>query len=150
MDPDAQFAYTRAMSEPEVESHLQRVDHGVLALADSNTSYAVPLYHHYEDGRLFFRLGETPDNRKAEYIETTEAATYVVFETEETAGPAEERGWSVVARGPIEQVPQSHPAYDIESINERFPPIRLFDEAHDEVELTLYELDVEQLSGRRN
>jgi len=150
MDPDARFAYTRAMSDDEIESRLQEVGHGVLSLADGDDSYAIPLYHHYEDGRFFFRLGETPDNRKADYIETTETATYVVFEAEETVDAAEERGWSVVARGPIERVPRSRSAYDIESINEQFSPIRLFDEAHDEVELTLYELRPEMLSGRTN
>ncbi|MBX0304323.1 pyridoxamine 5'-phosphate oxidase family protein [Haloarcula salinisoli] len=150
MDPDARFAYTRAMSDDEIESALRDVGHGVLSLADGNESYAIPLYHHYEDGQLFFRLGETPDDSKADYIETTETATYVVFEAEETAGPAEERGWSVIARGPIRRVPPSHPAYDIESINEQFAPIRIFDEAHDEVALTLYELEPDAITGRQN
>ena len=150
MDPDARFAYTRAMRDDEIESALRDVGHGVLSLADGDESYAVPLYHHYEDGRLFFRLGETPDDSKADYIETTETATYVVFEAEPTAGPAQERGWSVIARGPIERVPQSHPAYDIEAINEQFAPIRIFDEAHDEVELRLYELQPDAITGRQN
>ena len=150
MDPDAQFAYTRALRQAAVESKLESVDHGVLSLADGDESYAIPLYHYYDDGSLFFRLGETPGNRQAEFIETTDTATYVVYATEPTADDAEELGWSIVARGPIERVPTDHPAYDITAINERFAPIRLFDEAHDEVELTLYELDVEHLSGRRN
>ncbi len=150
MDPDARFAYTRAMSDDEIESALREVGHGVLSLADGDESYAVPLYHHYEDGTIFFRLGETPDDSKADYIETTETATYVVFEAEETADPAAERGWSVIARGPIARVPRSHPAYDIESINEQFAPIRIFEEAHDEVALTLYKLRPEMLSGRTN
>jgi len=150
MDPDARFAYTTAMSRADVESHLRRTGHGVLSLADGGDSYAIPLYHYYEDGTLFFRLGETPGNRKAAYIDRTDTATYVVYEARETANPAEERGWSIVVRGPIERVPEDHPAYDIRAINERFAPIRLFDEAHDEVELTLYELRIDHLSGRRN
>src|SRR6056297_781785 len=124
MDPDVRFAYTRAMSEAEIESRLRDVGHGVLSLADGDDSYAIPLYHHYEDGSLFFRLGETPGNSKADYIETTETATYVVVEADETADPEQERGWSVIARGPIERVPESHPAYDIAYINEQFAPIR--------------------------
>jgi nitroimidazol reductase NimA-like FMN-containing flavoprotein (pyridoxamine 5'-phosphate oxidase superfamily) len=150
MDPDVRFAYTRALSETEIEACLRDVGHGVLSLADGDDSYAVPLYHHYEDGTIFFRLGETPGNRKADFIETTETATYVVFEAEETAGPEEEVGWSVIARGPVERVPRSHPAYDVQYINEQFAPIRIFDEAHDEVELRLYELRPEVLSGRTN
>ena len=150
MDPDVRFGYTREMPESEIESCLSDVGHGVLSLADGDDSYAIPLYHHYEDGTLFFRLGETPSDSKADYIETTDTATYVVFEAEATAGPAEARGWSVIARGPIERVPESHPAYDVASINEQFAPIRIFDEAHDEVELRLYELRPEVLSGRTN
>ncbi|MDS0281891.1 pyridoxamine 5'-phosphate oxidase family protein [Haloarcula onubensis] len=150
MDPDVRFAYTRAMSQAEIESRLRDVGHGVLSLADGDDSYAIPLYHHYEDGTFFFRLGETPDNSKGDYIETTETATYVVFEAEETAEAAQERGWSVIARGPIERVPRSHPVYDVQYVNEQFAPIRIFDEAHDEVELTLYELQPEVLSGRQN
>ena len=150
MDPDARFAYTRPMSEAEVESRLRSVGHGVLSLAGDGDSYAVPLYHHYEDGTLFFRLGETPNNRKSQFIESTDTATYVVYETEETGDPAEKRGWSIVARGPIERVPEDHPTADVRAINERFAPIRIFDEAHDEVELTLYELRIEEVGGRRN
>jgi nitroimidazol reductase NimA-like FMN-containing flavoprotein (pyridoxamine 5'-phosphate oxidase superfamily) len=150
MDPDARFAYTRAMTEREAESKLASATNGTLALADGDESYAIPLYHHYDDGSLFFRLGETPDNSKAEFIETTDTATYVVYWAEQAADAAEERGWSIVARGPIERVPTDHPAYDVRTINEWFAPIRLFDEAHDEVELTLYELRVRELSGRQN
>ena len=150
MDPDARFAYTRAMTETAVESKLRSADHGILALADGDESYAIPLYHYYDDGSLFFRLGETPRNSKAAFIAATETATFVVDGIERTADPAEERGWSIVARGPIAPVPTDHPAYDVRRINEWFAPIRLFDEAHDEVELRLYELAVEHLSGRRN
>jgi len=150
MDPNVRFAYTRGLSEAEIESRLRDVGHGVLSLADGDDSYAVPLYHHYEHGTFFFRLGETPDDSKRDYIETTDTATYVVFEAEETVGPAEERGWSVIARGPVERVPRSHPAYDVQCINEQFAPIRLFDEAHDEIKLTLYELQPDVLSGRTN
>lgn len=150
MDIDADFTYTAGMSESEVEAALGERAHGVLALADGDESYAVPVFHHYENGSLLFRLGESPDSRKAEFIEATETATYVVYEVGSTADPAEREGWSVLARGPIHAVPEDEAGYDATAINERFAPIRLFDEALDEVELTLYELRVEELAGRRN
>ena len=56
----------------------------------------------------------------------------------------------MLARGPIHAVPEDEAGYDATAINERFAPIRLFDEALDEVDLTLYELRVEELAGRRN
>ena len=150
MDPDTRFGYTREMTESEIESCLREVGHGVLSLADGDDSYAIPLYHHYDDGSLFFRFGETPDDRKVDYIEATDTATYVVFEAEATPDAAVDRAWSVIARGPVEPVPADHPAYDLAAINERFGSLRLFDEPHDEVELTLYELRPEQLTGRQN
>ena len=150
MDPETRFGYTREMTESEIESCLRDVGHGVLSLADGDDGYAIPLYHHYEDGRLFFRLGETATGRKADFIETTATATYVVHEAEETPDAAVDRAWSVVARGPLEPVPEDHAAYDLAAINERFGSLRLFDEPHDQVELTLYELRPEQLTGRQN
>lgn len=150
MDPDVEFAYTEGMTEAEVEQHLQETPHGVLSLADGGDAYAIPVFHHYENGTLYFRLGETPDSRKAAYIETTETATYVVYEVATTDDPDEQQGWSVLARGPVGEVPADGPAYDAVSINERFAPIRIFDEALEAVELTLYELAIEELAGRTN
>lgn len=138
------------MDAVEIGEFLGTQGTGVLSLADGDDSYAVPVFHHYDDGALYFRLGESPDSRKREFIEATETATYVVYEVDPTADPAQREGWSVVARGPIRAVPEGDPAYDASTINERFTPIRLFDEALDEVELTLYELRVEELAGRRN
>ena len=150
MDIDADFAYTAGMTEAEVDTALRERGHGVLALADGDDSYAVPVFHHYEDGSLFFRLGDTLDSHKHEFIESTETATYVVYAVDSTVEAAEQEGWSVVARGPIRAVPQDDPAYDAAAINQRFAPIRVFDEALDELQLTVYELRVEELAGRRN
>ncbi|GGN99513.1 MULTISPECIES: pyridoxamine 5'-phosphate oxidase family protein [Haloarcula] len=150
MDPDVEFAYTEGLTEAEVETRLRDATDGVLALADDGDAYAIPVFHHYEDGSLYVRLGETPDSRKAAYVETTDTATYVVYEAETTSDDAEQHGWSVVARGPIRAVPPDDPAYDAVTINDRFAPIRVFDEALDEVELTLYELRIEELAGRSN
>ena len=150
MDIDADFTYTAGMTDAEVDAALRDRSHGVLALADGDDSYAVPVFHHYEDGSLFFRLGDTPDSRKREFIESTETATYVVYAVDSTADAAQEEGWSVVARGPIRAVPEDDPASDITAINQRFAPIRVFDETVDELQLTVYELRVEKLAGRRN
>ena len=144
MDSETQVAYTRVMSGAEVESCLRDVGHGVLSLADGDESYAIPLYHHYDDGSLFFRLGHTPGDLKGRYLDATDVATYVVAEAR--ADGAVDSGWSVVARGPIAPVTGN----DRAAIEERFPPVRLFDESRAEVTVTLYELDIESLSGRQN
>jgi len=149
MDQDAP-AYTREMSESEIRSCLRQVPHGVLSLSDGDDSYAIPLYHHYEDGSLFFRLGRTPGDRKGEYVEAVDTATYVVYEAEGPPDAAVDRGWSVLARGPIERLPDDHPAHDRPSPSEEFPPLRLFDETRDDVDVALYELRPETLTGRQN
>ena len=146
MDSETQVAYTRVMSDAEVESCLRDVGHGVLSLADGDESYAIPLYHHYDDGALFFRLGHTPGDLKGRYLDATDVATYVVAEARGRADDAVDSGWSVVARGPIAPVTGT----DRAAIEEQFPPVRLFDESRDEVTVTLYELDAEELSGRQN
>jgi nitroimidazol reductase NimA-like FMN-containing flavoprotein (pyridoxamine 5'-phosphate oxidase superfamily) len=150
MDLDVSFAYTHGMDRETVLERLESTPDGVLALADGDDSYAVPVFHHYADGSLYFRLGESPDSRKAAFLDATETATYVVSAVDPTADPDGQSGWSVLARGPIRAVPEDDPAYDAVEINERFDPIRVFDESLDELELTLYELRIEELAGRSN
>lgn len=150
MDPDVEFAYTEGMTEAEVEERLAETPDGVLALADDGDAYAIPVFHHYDDGSLYFRLGVTPNSEKKAYIEATERASYVVYAAEPTADPEEQTGWSVIARGSISEVPADDPAYEAVEINERYAPIRVFDEALDEIEVALYELRIEELTGRRN
>jgi len=150
MDPDIEFAYTSGMPAEAVSERLETSESGVLALADGGDAYAFPVFHHYEDGSLFVRLGETGESRKGPYLDATETATYVVYDTESTADAEEWTGWSVVARGPISAVPADDPAYEAVKINERYAPIRVFDEPTDEMDVTLYELAIEELTGRRN
>jgi nitroimidazol reductase NimA-like FMN-containing flavoprotein (pyridoxamine 5'-phosphate oxidase superfamily) len=150
MDPDVEFAYTYGMSTEDVEAHLSETPDGILALAADDEAYAIPVYHHYEEGSLYFRLGVTPDSEKLAYLESTERASYVVYETVQTDDPEEELGWSVIARGPVQEVPHDDPAYEAVEINERYAPIRVFDESLDDIEVALYELSIEELAGRRN
>ncbi|MFC6863530.1 pyridoxamine 5'-phosphate oxidase family protein [Halomicroarcula sp. GCM10025817] len=150
MDPDVEFAYTAGMDASTVEERLAERQHGVLSLADGDEAYAFPVFHHYEDGSLYFRLGVDSSSEKAPFLDATATATYVVYATEPTDDPEETTGWSVVARGPIHEVPRDDPAHEAVEINERYAPIRIFDEPLDDVDVRLYELEVEALTGRRN
>jgi nitroimidazol reductase NimA-like FMN-containing flavoprotein (pyridoxamine 5'-phosphate oxidase superfamily) len=150
MDTDIAFAYTEGMPDDAVRDRLGASERGVLALADGDDAYAVPVFHHYEDGSLYFRLGETTESEKSAYLDATETATYVVTETESTPDAEAWTGWSVVARGPIAAVPENDSAYETVEINERYAPIRVFGEPTDEMDVTLYELEIEELTGRRN
>jgi hypothetical protein len=150
MDPDVEVAYTIGMEDSELEDRLADVHHGVLSLADGDESYAFPVFHHYEDGALYFRLGVASDSEKAPFLDSTGTATYVVYAVEPTDDPEEKTGWSVVARGPIREVPPDDPAYESVEINERYAPIRIFDESLEDVAVTLFELRPEELTGRKN
>ncbi|EMA03829.1 hypothetical protein SAMN05443574_102353 [Haloarcula vallismortis] len=150
MDTDIAFAYTEGMPDDVVRDRLAASERGVLALADGDDAYAFPVFHHYEDGSLYFRLGETRGSEKSAYLDATETATYVVTETEATPDAESWTGWSIIARGPITAVPDDDPAYAAVEINERYAPIRVFEEATDEMDVTLYELSIEVLTGRQN
>lgn len=139
-----EFVYTFGMDEAEVEDRLHSEVAGVLSLADEGRAYGVPVHHHYDGGSLYFRLGDDDHSRKLAFAETTEEASFVLF------GVEEPESWSVLVTGAFGRLPEEErAAFDEAEINERFGPVRVFDEAIDEVELALYELTIETVTGRR-
>jgi hypothetical protein len=148
MDEDVSFAYTHGMDRETVERRLRDGGTGVLSLADDGDAYAVPVAFHYEDGTVFFRLGETDDSTKRAYVESTGTATFVVYEADPTEESRALDSWSILVTGRLREVPDDDPHYDAAAINEEFAPIRVFDEGIDEIDLTLYALDPETVTGR--
>lgn len=135
-----EYVYTTGMDEAEVDEHLRAGQHGVLALADGDDAYAVPLSYHYDGERFLLRVSDHDHAEKRGYLETTETATFVCYEATGDAS------WSVQIRGPVE--PWSGDV-DEATLNEWFPPFYLFDEAVPDVEFVLYELGLERVTGRR-
>jgi nitroimidazol reductase NimA-like FMN-containing flavoprotein (pyridoxamine 5'-phosphate oxidase superfamily) len=148
MDPDVSFTYTEGMDQETVERRLRETGTGVLSLADGDDSYAVPVAYHYEDGAVFFRLGETDDSTKADYLDTTETATLVVYAADPTEEARELDSWSILVRGTLRAVPDDDAGYDAAAINEAFAPIRVFDEDLDGLELRLWALEIDSIAGR--
>ena len=143
------FAYTSGMDDEEIATALERAESGVLSLADGGEAYAVPIAHYYEAGRLYFRIGRAPDSSKWEAIDATETATYACYGTTGTEEPRDLESWSVLASGPLRELPPAEAErFDAAEINERFPPIRVFGESIDEVEVVILELEIESLTGR--
>jgi len=140
------FAYTAGMDEETVERRLREREHGTLSLARDGEAYAVPLAHHYEDGKLYFRLANTPDATKKRFLETTEDATYVVYEATETDDPHGLDSWSVLARGPLTVLDDD--ALSDAEINDWFAPYRVFDEELSDVSVDIVRMDPESLTGR--
>lgn len=135
-----EFVYTFGMDEAEIESHLDEEVAGVLALADGSRAYGVPVSHHYGDGSLYLRLSDDGDSEKMAFVETTTDACFTLFGTEG------EDSWSVLARGelrPVDEAPEAA------RVNDWFDRFRVFDEAIEDVEVAVYELQIRELTGRK-
>lgn len=146
---DVEYAYTTGMDDEDVADRLRDAGTGVLALAKGDDAYAVPLTHFFDGEQLYLRLGRTPDSEKWAWIEATERATYVAYGTEPTDDPAGIESWSVLLTGRLREVTdEERDALDAAEINRRFSPIRVFDEAPEDVEIVVLVLDVETATGR--
>jgi hypothetical protein len=134
------YVYTSGMSESDVEERLRAGEHGVLGLADSDDAYVVPLSYHYDGGRFLIRVSEHDDSEKVDYLETTETATFVCYDA------SADESWSIHVRGPVVEWDGD---VDEKTLNAWFPPFRLFDEPVGDVEFSLYELEMETVTGRK-
>lgn len=140
-----EYVYTEGVDEAETERLLREHGHGVLALAKDNDAYAVPLNYFYDGSSLLIRVSEEPDSTKAAYAESTEMATFIIYDVED-----ERTSWSVMVRGHIERLPEDdQERFTDPVLNERFPPFHLFDEHVPEVEMVIYELDPYEITARR-
>lgn len=143
------YAYTFGMDADALETRLRETETGVLALSRGNESYAFPVAHHYDGEAFYFRLGVTEGSEKRAFLEATETACYVVYGTEATDDPREIDSWSVLVTGQLSEVPASErDRFDTAQINRNFSPIRVFDEAIDEIEITIVELTIDSITGR--
>ncbi|SFR63242.1 pyridoxamine 5'-phosphate oxidase family protein [Halogeometricum limi] len=142
---DIEYVYTLGMDEDEVDERLREEAAGVLSLADGGTAYAVPVSHYYDGESLFFRFGDDDHSEKLAFAESTTEASFVVF-------GVEDRGvsWSIVATGTLREFPDyEREDYDAAELNDRFGPIRVFDETVEDVEIRLFELQIATLTGRK-
>ncbi|WP_137285064.1 pyridoxamine 5'-phosphate oxidase family protein [Halorussus salinisoli] len=135
-----EYVHTFGMTDEELDEYLREDAVGVLSLADAGDAYAVPVGYHYDGERLLVRLGERDDSTKMDYLESTETATLVVYEKE-----SERSSWSVLVRGALRKLP---PERD-RKINEQFEPFRLFGETIEEVDAGIYELVMDEVTGRQ-
>jgi len=138
------YLYTTGMDEAAVEQRLTETDTGTLALARDGDAYAVPVAIHWDGERVLLRLGEHPGSEKLEFLAATETATLVCYGYE-----SETESWSVVLRGPVHPLEDAEAAYDEATINEAFPPLRVFGEDPASLEVGLYVLDPTEVTGRR-
>ncbi|WP_435344292.1 pyridoxamine 5'-phosphate oxidase family protein [Haloarchaeobius sp. HRN-SO-5] len=146
---NVEYAYTRGMAESELEDRLRNTKTGVLSLAHDGEAYGIPLAHYYDGERLYFRLGDTGDTKKRSFIESTTTASYVLYGTEETEEAREIESWSVMITGTLHELTdEEREAFDPTEINRDFAPIRVFDEDIADIEIVLFEMDIDRMTGR--
>lgn len=131
------YTYTVGMDDEEVRERLADSEYGVLSLADGDDAYGVPLSFAYRDGEILLHLGDREDSEKIRYVETTEAASFLVYEGGDDS-------WSVVARGPLAE----RDGLDDATINELFGSMRIFGEDVADLDHAIYALVPETLTGR--
>ncbi|WP_096388851.1 pyridoxamine 5'-phosphate oxidase family protein [Halopenitus persicus] len=137
----AEYVYTVGMTESDVDAHLRAGEHGVLGLADGDDAYATPISYHYDGEQFLLRVSDhDQEAEKTSYLETTDTATFVCYEA------ATDDSWSIHVRGPVRKREED---IDEATLNEWFQPFRLFDEAVENVEFTLYDLRMESVIGRK-
>ena len=140
-----EYVHTAGMDRDAVEARLRETETGVLSLADGDEAYGLPMAHYYEGGdSIVFRLGVDDDSEKVAFLESTERACYVVYSYE-----SPERSWSVLARGEIHPLSAGDERFDVAEINRQFPDLRIFDEDVAELDVRLFELRADTITGRK-
>ena len=139
-----EFTYTAGMDRETVEERLSAAETGVLALADADDAYGVPLAYYYDGGdSILFRLGAFEGSEKLAFVESTDRACFVVYGYD---SPHE--SWSIMVTGRLARVPDDDGRYGDAETNRHFPDLRVFDEDIADIELRLFELEIETITGR--
>lgn len=138
-----EFVYTVEMDDAEVREHLRAGHTGVLSLTDGERGYGIPISYHLDGDRLLLRLSHDGDSRKTAMLTTTGEVSFVCYGADATGGES----WSVFIAGPLARLPETD--YDDADLNRWFPPLRVFDEAIDEVAISVYVLALDHVDGRR-
>lgn len=133
------------MDAIEINEFLETQDSGVLALADDDVAYSVPVSYAFDpdDSAVHFRLGYGDQSQKRAFVDATASASFVV--AAET-----DQGWkSVVAQGPIEE--QSESAFEAQAVEAikglEIPYFTVHDQPANELEFTIASIDVKTLTG---
>jgi nitroimidazol reductase NimA-like FMN-containing flavoprotein (pyridoxamine 5'-phosphate oxidase superfamily) len=144
-----EYAYTHGMDDEEIAERLTSAETGVLSMADGGEPYGIPLAHYYDGEDIYFRMGMTESSHKQEVLDHGASVCYVVYGAEETDEARGIDSWSVVLRGTLERIPESdHDRFDTAEINRQFTPIRVFDEDISEIDIRIFRLDAESVTGR--
>ncbi|WP_255171570.1 pyridoxamine 5'-phosphate oxidase family protein [Natrononativus amylolyticus] len=136
------------MTAAEIDAFLGRHETGVLALADADTPYAIPISYGYDNAETVFymRLVSTPESEKRQFLASSPRARLVVYE-EDDAGRTYR---SVVAVGALEEIaPEELTVEHIEQYGAAKRPLfEIWGQSKQDLNIKLYEFEPTELSGR--
>lgn len=135
------------LSRDEVDAFLGRKETGVLALARGDEPYAIPISYGYDDQarRFYLRLVSTPESEKRRFLASSPSARLVVYEQDGNTYH------SVVSVGVLQNIPRSELTVEhiVQYGGAKRPLFEIWGESMDDLDVELYALDPDTLSGRR-
>jgi hypothetical protein len=135
------------LSREETDALLARHETGVLALARDDDPYSIPISYGYdsETRRFYLRLVSTPQSEKRAFLASSPRARLVVYEE------AEPVYRSAVAIGTLEEIPRDELTVEhVEQYGEAKRPLfEIWGESKRTLDVRLYRLDPDELSGRQ-
>lgn len=135
------------LSRDETDSILGRHETGVLSLAREDEPYAIPISYGYdvEERRFYLRLVSTPESEKRRFLASSPHARLVVYEEDDPIYR------SVVTTGTLNGVPRDELTVDhIDQYGDAKRPLfEIWGESRRDLDIQLYQLEPDELSGRR-
>ncbi|ADD07613.1 FMN-binding domain protein (plasmid) [Natrialba magadii ATCC 43099] len=135
---------TTELSQEETDLLLRDLGIGVLALTNGSEAYSIPESFGYDGETLYFQFVHTPDSKKMALLETTETATFTVYDEQPTQ--------SVLVQGPVEPIPEGNESKATTAIaeNASIPTVNVYpDTTPDEFTIDYYRLRPTAITGRQ-
>lgn len=135
------------MTPAEIDEVLARHETGVLSLARGDEPYAIPISYGYdpEERRFYMRLVSTPESQKREFLSSSPSVRLVVYEEDDQIYR------SVIAKGALHRVTTDEMTTEriVQYGQAKRPLFEIWGESKRDLDIQLYELDADTLSGRR-
>lgn len=135
------------MSAEELDRFLGRQESGVLSLVRDGDPYSIPISYGYDpsEGSFFLRIVTTPDSEKRALLDGSPSASLVVYEESNDSTTFR----SVVANGHLEELsPDELSVEDVRHYGTATRPLfEIWDSGKDELDITLYTFEPEELTG---
>ncbi|MFB6131481.1 MAG: pyridoxamine 5'-phosphate oxidase family protein [Salinigranum sp.] len=135
------------LTTDELNQFLSERETGVLSFARDDEPYAIPISYGYDasEPRFYLRLVSTPDSEKRRFLSSSPHVRLVVYE------PDDPIYRSAIAAGALTEVTMDD--LSVEHIEQygraKRPLFEIWAESRSEVDVKLYELAPDELSGRR-